>query len=69
MHVHTIPPQVPAIMTGTISVEALSGAVSICGGPMVGVGVAVADGEGITDLVLVTVYVALDGVGSVRQSI
>ena len=67
MHVHTIPLQVPAIMTGTISVEALSGAVSICGGSMVGV--AVADGEGITDLVLVTVYVALDGVGSVRQSI
>ena len=59
--------QVPAIMTGTISVEESSGALSVCVGSIVGV--VVADGEGITDLVLATVYVALDGVASVEQSI
>ena len=55
----------PDIMTGTISVEILSGAVSVCGGSMVGVG----DGKvskGIIDLVLAR---TLDGVAQVGQSV
>ena len=57
--------QLPAIMTGTISVEDLSGAVSVCRGSMVGVPVAVT--EGIVDLVLATEV--QDGVAPVGQSI
>ena len=52
-------------MTGTISVEGFSGDVSLCG-RLVG-GITVADSEGITDPVMATV--ALDGVGSVGQSV
>ena len=57
--------QVPAIMARTISVEDLSSSLSVCGGSMVGV--AVTDGEGITDLVLATV--TLDGATPIGQTI
>ena len=57
--------QLPAIITGAIFVEDLSGFLSVCGRSMVGVTVAVL--ESIIDLVLTAV--ALDGIVSVGQSI